>query len=61
VVANHPGMVVGTIYKFKVRTENDHGVSEYSDEIDAAASSFPAKPNPPTRILAESSTNFITL
>ncbi len=61
VVADHPGMVVGTIYKFKVRTENDHGVSEYSDEIDAAASSFPAKPNAPTQILAESSTNYITL
>jgi len=54
-------MVVGTIYKFKVRTINDHGASEYSDEVDAAASSFPAKPNPPSQILAESGTNFITL
>jgi hypothetical protein len=54
-------MVVGTIYKFKVRTMNDHGTSEFSDEIDAAASSFPAKPNPMTQILAETSTSYITL
>ena len=54
-------MVAGVIYKFKVRTINDHGPSEFSEELDAAVSSFPAKPSPPTRILAESSINFVTL
>jgi hypothetical protein len=54
-------MLAGVIYKFKVRTINDHGPSEFSEELDAAASSFPAKPSPPTRILSESSINFVTL
>jgi hypothetical protein len=54
-------MVAGVIYKFKVRTINNHGPSEYSEELDAAASSFPAKPNALSRIIGESSINFVTL
>ena len=54
-------MAAGLIYKFKVRTINDHGPSEFSEELDAAASSFPAKPNALSRIIGESSINFVTL
>lgn len=53
-VADSVGMQVGVIYKFKVRTINAEGPSEYSEEVDAAASSFPAQPSPPTRILSQS-------
>lgn len=60
-LADSAGMTAGVIYKFKVRTENDQGPSEFSDELDAAVSSFPAKPAMPTRVLAQSGTNFVTL
>ena len=54
-------MLAGVVYKFKVRTINDQGPSEFSEELDAAVSSFPAKPNPPTRIMSESDTTSLTL
>ena len=51
-ISSSPGMQAGVVYQFKVRTMNDQGESEYSDTVYAAASSFPAQPNPPTQILS---------
>lgn len=51
-LSSSPGMQAGVIYKFKVLTINDQGPSEFSDEINAAVSSFPLQPNPPTMILS---------
>ena len=42
------GIVSGTIYKFMTVAKNAFGTSDYSDQLSAGVSSFPAKPNPVT-------------
>lgn len=54
-------LVASTIYKFKYRAVNDYGESDFSDEVDAGVSSFPAKPDPVTKVVNESGETYITL
>ena len=51
----------GSIYKFKYQAVNNFGASDFSDEVEAAVSSFPGKPAAPTKVAAESGYYYITL
>lgn len=53
--------MASTIYKFKFRAVNDFGPSGFSDEIDVGVSSFPAKPNPLRKVLADSGLTYVSL
>ena len=55
------GLTAGVIYKLRVLAVNLYGSSELSDEVNAGVSSFPAKPQPPTKIDFESTQTSITL
>lgn len=55
------GITGGTIYKFKYLAVNSYGVSDFSDELDAGVSSFPAQPSAPTKDSATSTNSSITL
>jgi len=54
-------IVPSTIYKLKYRAVNEYGYSDFSEELNIGVASFPLKPNPVTKVLSESGTNFITL
>jgi len=45
------GLVVGKIYRFKVRSHNVKGYSEFSPVASAAFADLPDKPAQPTKIL----------
>lgn len=49
------------IYKFKTRALNVYGYSDWSEELDAGVSSFPAQPSPLTKIAAETGPTYITV
>lgn len=53
------GLVLGKIYRFKTRAENEKGYSEFSDEAYISFGDIPAKPAAPT--LVASSKNSITV
>lgn len=55
------GMTAGVIYKFKYLARNEFGPSDFSDEVDAAVSAFPAKPSKPVKVENESGETYITL
>jgi hypothetical protein len=54
-------IVPSTIYKLKYRAVNEFGYSDFSEELNVGVASFPVKPNPVTKVLAESGSTFITL
>jgi hypothetical protein len=45
-------LTAGTLYKFKLRSSNVFGVSDYSEELDAAIASFPLANESLTRVSA---------
>ena len=51
----------GVVYKLRALAVNAYGSSELSEEVNAGVSSFPAQPNPVTKIGSESSQTSITL
>ena len=54
-------LVSGTIYKFMTVATNAFGSSDFSDELNAGVSSFPARPSPVTQVVPESGQTFITI
>lgn len=55
------GLVSGKVYKFMTVATNTYGSSDFSDELNAGVSSFPAKPNPVTQVVSESGQTYITI
>ena len=55
------GLTLGLIYRFKVRSHNVKGYSEFSPVASAAYADHPDKPAQPLKILALSSTTSIAL
>jgi len=56
-----PGLTLGLVYRFKVRSHNVKGFSEFSPVASAAYADHPDKPAQPLKILALSSTTSIAL
>jgi hypothetical protein len=54
-----PDVTPGQIYKFIYRAYNSYGYSDFSEELNAAVGSFPAKNNPVRRVRA--TTHSLTL
>lgn len=42
------GLVSGSYYKFRVRSRNEFGYSDYSDELQLLIAFVPTRPVPPT-------------
>ena len=55
------GIIPNTIYRFRVRTVNFYGDSDYSTELAVAVAPLPSQPDPPTKLQTTSSTTKINV
>jgi len=55
------GLILGKIYRFKVRSHNEKGYSEFSPVVSAAYADHPDQPTPPSKILYLSTKTSIAL
>ena len=55
------GLVIGLIYRFKVRSHNVKGYSQFSPVASAAYANHPDKPTAPSKILTLSSKTSIAI
>jgi hypothetical protein len=42
------GLIPGNVYKFKIQSKTDYGLSSFSNEISILCAAAPARPNAPT-------------